>query len=240
MKVLVTGGSGRLGKALVRMFPECLHPSRRELDLTAKLQVKNFIRIEKPDVLIHAAAVTNVQRCEDVKCEAYDTNVVGTETLVRSCLAHDPECYFVLVSTACVFRGNVGGYTETDLPYPTNYYGLSKLLAECVVKYSGLKSLIVRTNFVAREQWHYPKAFVDRFGTYLFASDVASAIKKVTNRKLTGLVHVCGSEKMSMFELAKITTPNIEPMTLADYHGVPLTVDMSLTSRRLNPFKISR
>jgi len=109
-----------------------------------------------------------------------------------------------------------------------------------VVKSSGLKFLIARTNFVARERWPYPKAFTDRYGTYLFASDVASAVKFIVQQKLTGIVHVCGDEKMSMFELAKITTPNIQPMTLSEYHGVPLTVDMSLDSIRIKPFKISR
>ena len=93
---------------------------------------------------------------------------------------------------------------------------------------------------MARKKWKYPRAFVDRFGTYLFADDVALAIKYVISRKLTGVVHVCGEEKMSMFELAKITTPTVKPMTMADYHGVPLTVDMSLASIRLKPFKIGK
>lgn len=237
MEVLITGGSGRLGKELVKVFPESLHPARQELGIEVKAQVDNYISEKKPDVIIHTAAVTNVPYCEESRKEAYETNVVGTENLINACANHDSKCYFVLISTACVFRGDVGNYVETDLPYPKNYYALTKLLAECVVKYSGLKSLIIRTNFVAREKWSYPKAFIDRYGTYLFASDVASAVKSVAQQKLTGIVHVCGDKKMSMFELAKITTPNIEPMTLSEYHGVPLTVDMSLSSIRIKPWK---
>ena len=240
MEVLITGGSGRLGKELVKVFPESLHPARRELGIEAKSQVGNYISEKKPDVIIHTAAVTSVPYCEENRKEAYETNVVGTENLIDACLNHNPDCYFVLISTACVFRGDVGNYVETDLPYPKNYYALTKLLAECVVKYSGLKFLIIRTNFVAREKWPYPKAFTDRYGTYLFGSDVASAVKSIVQQKLTGTVHVCGDKKMSMFELAKITTPNVEPMTLSEYHGVPLTVDMSLSSIRIKPFKISR
>ena len=240
MEVLITGGSGRLGKELVKVFPESLHPARQELGIEVKAQVDNYISEKKPDVIIHTAAVTNVPYCEESRKEAYETNVVGTENLINACANHDSKCYFVLVSTACVFRGDVGNYVETDLPYPKNYYALTKLLAECVVKCSGLESLIIRTNFVAREKWPYPKAFTDRYGTYLFASDVASAVKSIAQQKLTGIVHVCGDKKMSMFELAKITTPNTEPMTLSEYHGVPLTVDMSLSSIRIKPFKISR
>jgi dTDP-4-dehydrorhamnose reductase len=240
MKALITGGTGRLGKELVKVFPESLHPTRQELGVEVKSQVDNYISEKKPDVIIHTAAVTSVPYCEENRKKAYETNVGGTENLIDVCLNHNSDCYFVLISTACVFRGDVGNYVETDLPYPKNYYALTKLLAECVVKYSGLKFLIIRTNFVAREKWPYPKAFTDRYGTYLFASDVAAAVKSIVQQKLAGIVHVCGDKKMSMFELAKITTPNVEPMTLSEYHGVPLTVDMSLSSIKTKPFKISR
>jgi dTDP-4-dehydrorhamnose reductase len=240
MEVLITGGTGKLGKELMTQFPESLHPTRQGLEIKVKTQVENYISEKKPAVIIHTAAVTNVPYCEENRKEAYETNVGGTENLINACLNHDSDCYFVLISTACVFRGDVGNYVETDLPYPKNYYALTKLLAECVVRYSGLKFLIIRTNFVAREKWPYPKAFADRYGTYLFASDVASAVKSIVLQKLDGIVHVCSDKKMSMFELAKITTPAIEPMTLSEYHGVPLTVDMSLSSARIKPFKISR
>jgi dTDP-4-dehydrorhamnose reductase len=240
MKVLVTGGTGRLGKELVKVLSRSLHPTRQELGIEDKSQVDDYISENKPDVIIHTAAVTSVLYCEENRKEAYETNVGGTENLIDACLNHNSTCYFVLISTACVFRGDVGNYVETDLPYPKNYYALTKLLAECAVKYSGLKFLIVRTNFVAREKWPYPKAFTDRYGTYLFASDVALAIKSVIQQKLSGIVHVCGDKKMSMFELARITTPKVEPMTLSEYQGVPLTVDMCLSSIRIKPFKISR
>jgi dTDP-4-dehydrorhamnose reductase len=240
MKVLITGGSGRLGKELVKVFPESSHPNRQELELEVKVQVANYISEKKPDVIIHTAAVTSVTYCEENRKEAYETNVGGTENLIDACLDHNSDCYFLLISTACVFRGDVGNYVETDRPYPKNYYALTKLLAECVVKYSGLKFLIIRTNFVAREKWPYPKAFTDRYGTYLFASDVASAVEFIVQQKLAGIVHVCGDKKMSMFEIAKITTPNVEPLTLSEYHGVPLTVDMSLDSNRIKPFKLGR
>jgi len=240
VKVLITGGTGRLGRELVKQFPESLHPTRQELGIEVKAQVENYISEKKPAVIIHTAAVTSVPFCEENRNEAYETNVGGTEKLINACLNHDSDCYFVLISTACVFRGDVGNYVETDLPYPKNYYALTKLLAECAVRYSGLKFLIIRSNFVAREKWSYPKAFTDRYGTYLFASDVASAVESIVQDKLTGIVHVCGDKKMSMFELAKITTPSIEPMTLSEYRGVPLTVDMSLSSIRIEPFKMRR
>ena len=156
-------------------------------------------------------------------------------------MEYKPDCYFVYISTACVFHGDKGDYVETDIPYPKNIYSLTKLLGEFVVKYSGLKKwIVVRTNFVGRERWPYPKAFIDRYGTYLFSDEVASAIKSVINDNLTGIIHICGEKKISMYELAKITTPDIEPMTLDDYNGPPLTKDMSLRSIRLRPFKMKQ
>lgn len=241
MTILITGGNGKLGKELVNAFgSDSLHPSHQELDIRNKEHVDNFVKKEAPDIVVHTAAVTNVSFCEENRKEAYATNVAGTANLIDACKHFASNCRFVLISTACVFRGDNGNYIETDLPYPKNYYGLTKLLAEYVVQNSGLNDLIVRTNFVARERWKYPRAFVDRYGTYLFASDVAVAVKSLVLQKMFGIIHVCGDTKMSMYELAKITTPDIQPMTLADYHGVPLTINMCLASVKISPFKISR
>lgn len=240
-KIFITGGTGKLGRELVKIFPNSLHPTHSELDITNEVAVRQFVKQNSPDVIIHTAAITSVRRCEEERELAWKVNVGGTENLVKACLEYKPDCYFVYISTACVFHGDKGDYIETDIPYPKNFYSLTKLLGEFIVKYSGLKKwLIIRTNFVAREKWPYPKAFVDRYGTYLFADEVASAIKFVIDENLTGIVHIHGEEKMSMYELAKITTPDIEPMTLADYSGPPLTRDMSLRSIRLRPFKLKR
>jgi len=99
--------------------------------------------------------------------------------------------------------------------------------------------LIIRTNFTAKKKWPYAKAFTDRFGTYLFAEDVAEGIKDVLNSDMEGIVHIVGDKKMSMFELAKITTPKIQPMTINDYSGPRLTMDMSLDTERWKKYKIS-
>lgn len=193
----------------------------------------------KPDITIHTAALTNVQLCEKDRQLAYDTNVLGTANLIDALSEVKSGNYFVLISTACVFQGDKGDYTEKDVPQPKNFYGLTKQKAEDVTLRSNLMHLVARTNFVAYEPWPHAKAFIDRFGTYLFAQDVAHAIKELIAQGLTGVVHVCGTRRMSMFTLAKITTPNIQPMTLKDYDGVaPLTVDMTLRSVRIKPYKL--
>jgi dTDP-4-dehydrorhamnose reductase len=239
--ILITGGYGKLGRELVKVFPDCLHPSHSELNIAHRETVLDFIEKNKPEALIHCAALTGIRQCEENKDLAFKVNVEGTENLVRACEKHQPSCYFIYISTACVFHGDKGDYVETDMPYPKNFYSLTKLLGEYVVKYSALKKwFIIRTNFVPREKWPYSKSFVDRFGTYLFADDLALAIKSTMDRNLTGILHVCSGEKLSMFELAKIVTPDIQPMTLAEYVGPPVTVDMTLRSTRIQPFTITK
>jgi len=236
--IMITGGSGKLGKALVALFPESVHPTHKELELAERDTIFEYIKRNKPDIIIHTAALTGVRECEDDKQKAWNSNVLGTENLVDACLKYNPKTYFVYVSTACVFDGHRGFYTEEDIPYPENFYALTKLLGEFVVKKLP-NYLIVRTNFVAKEKWRFPKAFIDRFGTYLFADDVAEGIRDVIETNLSGIVHVCGDRKLSMLELARLTTPDVQPMTLKEYSGPKLTMDMTLDTVRWKKYTIS-
>jgi dTDP-4-dehydrorhamnose reductase len=241
METIVTGSAGKLGRELKRVFPNALTPTHKELDIQDKAGVFEYMKNHAPNLVVHCAALTGIRQCEEDKKLAYETNVIGTENLVKSCLENSPDCYFVYISTACVFYGDRGNYTESDFPNPKNYYSFSKVLGEFVVRESPIKRwLIIRTNFVERAKWPYERAFTDRFGTYLFADNLASAIRDVTTRGLTGTVHICGEEKLSMFDLAKLTTPEVKPMTMAEYRGPPLTMDMSLRSVRIQPYKISK
>jgi len=235
MTILITGGNGKLGKELRKVFPDALAPTHKEFDITNVKQVKRYLEQSNPDIIIHCAALTSINQCQEDQRLAYATNVLGTENLISVCA---DNCYFVYVSTACVFQGDRGNYAEDDLPSPKNYYGLTKLLGEFVACKTRTKSLIIRTNFTDRERWPYPKAFTDRFGTYLFAETVARGIRDVIKKSLTGVVHIVGDRRMSMYELAKITTPDIEPMTLDEYHGPPLTIDMSLNTIRWRRYEI--
>jgi dTDP-4-dehydrorhamnose reductase len=237
--MLITGGKGILGRELVKIFTNALNPSHAELELAHKDAVFKYFSEHNIDFIIHAAALANVRVCEENKTKAWSSNVIGTENLVNATLQCNPNAYFVYISTACVFDGKGGMYNENDVPYPENFYALTKLLGEFIVK-KLQNYLIIRTNFVPREKWRYPKAFTDRCGTYLFADDAARAIKEVIDAKMNGIVHVVGDQNMSMFELARITTKDVEPMTIKDYTGPKLTMNMSLDTVRWKRYRISR
>jgi len=237
MSVLLTGGTGSLGSELKKIFDDCLCPTRTELDITNKEQVESFFHNHSIDTTIHTAALTSVRFCEDNKQLTWETNVKGTKNLVEAALKSKNKIKFIYVSTACVFDGRSGMYRENDIPYPDNFYALTKLLGESeITKLDNY--LIIRTNFVAKKPWPYPAAFTDRYGTYLFAQNVAIGIKELVEKNLTGIVHLVGDKKLSMFELAQLTTSNISPMTIEDYEGPPLTMDMSLDTERWKKYHL--
>jgi dTDP-4-dehydrorhamnose reductase len=238
MVVLITGGAGSLGIELQKVFSENISPTHEELDITNKEQIKKIFQQNKINTVIHTAAITKIRECEKNKQLAWSVNVQGTKNIINEIIQSKLNINFVYVSTACVFDGHSGMYTEKSIPYPENFYSLTKLLGEFEVNQLP-NSTIIRTNFVPRKPWPYEKAFTDRFGTYLFAEQVANGINDVVKEKLTGIVHVVGDKKISVFELAKMTTPQIEPMTMDDYSGPPLTIDMSLDTNRWKKYKIA-
>ena len=238
MKVLITGGSGALGESLRKFFKDAFCPTHKELDVTNPNSVNKIILSYKPNVLIHAAALVGIRECENDKEKAWLTNVEGTQNVVNALKKLNNKCYLIYMSTACVFAGeHKKFYTENDIPDPKNYYSLTKLCGEIVIR-QYRNSCIIRTNFVPKKQWKYPKAFTDRFGTYLFTDNVAQGIFDVTKKGRKGVIHIVGDKRMSMYELALICSKNVGKMTLVEYEGPPLTIDMSLSTKRWKKYKI--
>lgn len=239
MKILITGGSGALGNSLKKAFKKAYAPSRKELDVSNRKNVDKVILGYKPDAIIHAAALVGIRECEENKEKAWLANVEGTQNIVNALKKLGNNCYLIYMSTACVFAGeNKRFYTEDDIPAPKNYYSLTKLCGELIVRQYE-NACIIRTNFVPRQQWKYPKAFVDRFGTYLFTDNVAQGIHDVWKKKANGIIHIVGSKRMSMYGLAMLAgSKNVGKMTLDWYKGPSLTIDMSLSTKRWKKYKI--
>jgi dTDP-4-dehydrorhamnose reductase len=182
-----------------------------------------------PSTVVHAAGWVDVRGCETDRQRAWAINVEGMHNLLRA-LQPYPRTRLVYVSTACVFKGDKGEYTEEDIPYPANFYGVTKLVGEQLARTHPLH-LIVRTDFVARKPWPYPGAFIDRFSTSVFAPEVAATLAELVESGAQGLIHLCGREKISHFELAKIVSPEVRPIELSSV-DLPLPRDQSLRSVR--------
>ena len=237
MTILITGVTGALGSELKKIYPDSISPSHQDFDICNLTSVKEFFNNNKIDIIIHTAALTTVRDCEENKSKALEINVQGTRNLITEFKNSNPSGKFVYISTACVFDGHLGMFDENSIPYPENFYSLTKLLGEHnVIQFNN--SLIIRTNFIAKKPWPYPKAFTDRYGTYLFANQIALGIKDILNENIKGIIHLVGDKKISMFELAKLTTPDIQPMTMNEYSGPPLTMDMSLDTKRWKKYSI--
>lgn len=239
MKILLTGGSGTLGRYLRMQNSFIFAPSHVEMDITDRYRVVDVVHDYKPEVVVHAAAYTDVAGAEKNREECWNINVAGTYNLLAACKRF--SVHFIYVSTACVFPGDSDkGYTEEDIPYPCNFYGLTKLLGEILVRRTQRKDfryLIVRTNFVKRGTWRYPRAFTDRWGSYMYADEVAAKILFHVSEGTTGTIHVCGDKRVSMFELARQYSPEVQPITLEQYYmenpdAPTLTQDMTLKTVR--------
>ena len=240
MEVLITGSSGALGTSLKKVFKNSFCPNHAKMDITNPSSVNKIILSYKPNILIHAAALVGIRECEQDKRRAWLTNVEGTQNIVDTLKKLNNNCYLIYMSTACVFAGeDKKSYTEEDIPAPKNYYSLTKLCGEIVVRQYP-NSCIIRTNFAPKIQWKYPKAFTDRFGTYLFSDNVAKGIQDVCKKKEKGIIHIVGNKKISMYELALLAgSKNVGKMTLNEYKGPALTIDMSLSTKRWKKYSIA-
>ena len=239
MNVLITGGSGALGQSLRKIFRNSFCPTHTEMDLTDAKSVDKTVLSYNPNTLIHAAALVGIRECEENKQKAWLTNVEGTQNIINTLKKMNNNCYLIYISTACIFAGeNKKFYTEDGIPSPKNYYSLTKLGGEIVVRQYD-NACIIRTNFVPKGQWKYSKAFTDRFGTYLFTDNAAKGIHDVWEERKTGIVHIVGDKRMSMYEVALLAgSKNVGKMTLKEYEGPPLTVDMSLSTKRWKKYKV--
>lgn len=231
MKILVTGSSGLFGSRFVELFSQSsslLTPSHTELDITNLNQVKSYISLHKPEVVINFAAYTDVTSAEnqrkDKEESCWKINVEGTKHLVS--VLEPTSIHFIQISTDMVFSGfsdDPGPYSE-DHSIETNserlpWYGYTKAQAEVVVSQSQLKSFaivrvakIVRSKFPAKldylrkplklfdEGKLYPM-FNDQYITISFIDDTVPALEKIISNHLRGVYHIGSPDVTNPFEV---------------------------------------
>jgi dTDP-4-dehydrorhamnose reductase len=206
-----------------------------------------------PDILIHCAALTQVDACEGDPARAYAANAILTRQVVRAVPA---SCLTVYLSTDGVFQGDRPFATEEDLPCPRTVYGRSKIHGEWEVALASRNHLIVRTNFygwssgkkkTAGEWLHHAletrqpvTLFTDFFFTPIYVVDFVERLIPLLEHPDRGVMHLAGRDRLSkhafgrlMAEAGGFSTEAVRPGSL---EGAPLIAprpkDMSLSSSR--------
>jgi dTDP-4-dehydrorhamnose reductase len=233
-KILLTGGSGVLGTALRKIEPNIIAPSHNELDITNAQQCKEIIAKYNSDIIIHAAGYTDVANAENDKEKCKKINVDGTRNIAQAVFqkpsfSGDSKARLrrlVYISTDYVFDGEIGNYKENDPTKPVNYYALTKLQGEDIIK-KYPNTLIIRTAFKPDGPWPYSRAFVDQYSSHEFVSVIAPQILQAALMDdLTGVIHIAGNRKR-IYDLAKIVSPEVGQMHRSDV-AVRIPKDTSL------------
>lgn len=151
IKVLVTGAAGQLGSDVVRRLDELgiegIGADIDDFDITDPEQTAEYVYRINPDVVVHCAAYTAVDKAEDEKEACYRVNVEGTGNIARACQKTDAK--MVYISSDYVFAGEGSGeQAEDQVVQPVNYYGLTKAQGEAVVRGLLEKNFIIRTSWI--------------------------------------------------------------------------------------------
>lgn len=233
---MVTGAAGQVGQDLVDALRASSPPgadplfqpdenpigddefavvalNREELDVTNRDVVRRAVEVTRPDVIVHLAAYTQVDRAETERDLCFAVNAQGTETL--SLCAHDVGAHLITISTDYVFDGAKGeAYGEDDDTNPLNVYGASKRAGELlcasddtIVRSSwvmGVRGTSVVHAIASRATKGEKVRFVDdQIGTVTLASDMARALVTLVRERPGGTWHVANTGTTSWFDVAR-------------------------------------
>lgn len=229
-RILLTGGNGRLGAELRSLIPHMFTPSSKGMDVTDSVAVLEFVQDARPDLIVHAAAYTNVSGAEQHREQCWNVNVNGTRNMAEA--ANAVNAKLLHISTDYVFSGEQGQYRETDTPGPVlNYYSLTKLVAEEAAR-AATRHLIVRTSFRPRE-FQYPVAFSDVYTSQDYVDIIAPMIAQVIQHahKIDDSVLHVATERKSVYELARRRNSQVREGQRSEAN-VKLPGDVSLNTER--------
>jgi len=241
--VIVTGAAGMLGSALIALAPASARAVGVDIadgDLSTPEGIRSALGPYIPEVVIHCAGYTDVERATREPQLAHRHNVVATKNVARFCA--EVGARLIYISSDYVFDGTKGEpYTEEDAPNPVNLYGESKLAGERAaqeVLASTADCLIVRTQWMfglvgrsfvdtivrrAREGGEL-RVVIDEVASPTYSRDLAEALWQIVTRPVSGIVHITNSGYCSRVELARralaaagLTDVLITEITRADW-----------------------
>ncbi|NVJ84859.1 MAG: SDR family oxidoreductase [Algoriphagus sp.] len=255
-RIFITGANGLLGQKLIyrllekgdfEIIASGRGPCRLKeksfeyvsLDIEDEEAVKKTLEKYHPDIIIHGAAMTHVDVCEQNQEACYRANVLATKYLLDASQHFQP--HFIFVSTDFIFSGNKGPLTEEEDPDPVNYYGQTKLDAEELVRYSNLKWTIARTVLVfgispglsrtnivlwvkeSLEQGKTIQVVNDQFRTPTLAEDLAEGCILIAEKGAEGVFNISGPDFLTPYEMAIET---------ADFFGLDKSLIQETDSTR--------
>jgi dTDP-4-dehydrorhamnose reductase len=226
MKIFITGGSGLLGSKVAEIaqargdevFSGYAHNQPEygravKFDLLDEKSISELVGKIEPEVIIHSAALTDVDRCERERELAYKVNVEGTRALALA--AEKVGSFLIYISTDYVFDGNRGMYREDDRTNPVSYYGYSKLLGEqfcrgciartCVIY--GSRPASGKVNFAlwllsSLKSGKEVRVVTDQFITPTLNTNLAKMVLEAADRRLSGVYNLAGATRISRYNYA--------------------------------------
>lgn len=245
--ILITGANGLLGQKLVELLVQestvdLIATAKGEnrlpnsqgyryvsLDITNSEEVNTVFDTYQPDVVIHTAAMTNVDTCETDQTGCELLNVTAVAYLIEACQKHDT--FLCHLSTDFIFDGADGPYTEEAIPNPISVYGASKLRAEKLLEASSIRWAIARTVLVfgivsdmsrtniilwvkkSLEEGKQINVVTDQFRTPTLAEDLAIGCWLIAHKETQGIFNISGSDFLTPYEMAIKT---------ANFYGLPV------------------
>ena len=235
LKFLVTGSAGLIGRQVVKDLSEthevfsCYTKSEPEFGIPVKMDLLNHERIsnvlseKNPDIVIHLGAMTAVDLCETQQDNALKINSQATEILAKEC--SKINSFMVYVSTDYVFDGNTGMYEENDTTNPLGFYGKSKLLGEKSIQNFSSNWCIARTSTpfgLHPTKKSFPiwvienlqkqkqiDVLTDQFTSPTYVPSLSRMLIEISERHLTGIIHVAGASKISRYEMASLVSDKL-------------------------------
>ncbi|HQF42987.1 MAG TPA: dTDP-4-dehydrorhamnose reductase [Ignavibacteriaceae bacterium] len=255
-RIIITGANGMLGQRLFEFYSrlndiELLASSVEDdfvfknqnyiqADISNRNELKKIIYDFCPDFIINVAAYTNVDKSETDRETAWKINVKGVEYISEA--ARVLDSHIVHISSDYIFDGKNGPYTENDTPNPIGYYGRTKLASENVLKISGTKNTIIRTNVLYGTAKYSRSDFVkwvvesvrakkeirivdDQFNNPTFIDDLVQAINKIVELRKEGIYNIGGSEVLSRYDFT---------MMIADFFNLDKSLIKKIKTEELN------
>jgi dTDP-4-dehydrorhamnose reductase len=219
MKYLITGSKGQVGSSVKEKVDEAVGLDRSDSDIEQDISDKEVvakIEEEDPDVIVHCAAITDLDYAEENPEAAESVNVKGTHNIVEA--AEKINAHLIYLSTDYVFEGEIGSYSEDDNPNPVSQYAQMKYQGEEAVRDSNTRSTILRTSVVFKEgfknffTWakgelengNEVPAITDQICCPTYAPNLAEIIIEAAKKEITGIYHAVGDSKVTRYESVQI------------------------------------